>query len=74
MIIRKLKPNSLVTVVELAELFNVSVRTVQRFAQFGVLPEPQGKDKNANLYRLDECVQAYTWYLIDKAMGSKTPC
>ncbi len=69
MIDRELKIDSLVDVVELAELFVTSIRTVQRLAQTKVLPAPAGKNKNANLYRLDECVQAYSWYLIDKAMG-----
>ncbi len=69
MIDRELKPDSLVSAVELAYLFNTGIRTVQRLAQSKVLPDPVSKNKNANLYRLDEAVQAYQWHLIDKAMG-----
>ena len=68
MIDRKLNIDSLVSVIELSKLFGVSTRTVQRLAQEGVLPNPKKKSGNANLYRLDESVQAYCWYLIDKAM------
>lgn len=58
--------DSLVTAVELSELFGVSTRTVQRLAQEGVLPEPEGKQGNANLYSLQRATQAYCSYLKKK--------
>ncbi|MBE6772288.1 MAG: hypothetical protein E7547_09140 [Ruminococcaceae bacterium] len=66
MINKNVDVDSLVTVVELSELFGVSVRTVQRLAQEGVLPEPEGKQGNANLYSLKRATRAYCDYLKKK--------
>lgn len=60
---KKNKPDMLVGTVTLSKMFGVTSRTVQRLAQEGVLPKPEGKEGNANLYRLDKSVQAYIHYL-----------
>ena len=60
---KKSKPDMLVGTVTLSKMFGVTPRTVQRLAQEGVLPKPEGKEGNANLYRLDKSVQAYINHL-----------
>ena len=54
--------DKLCTTVELAKFLGVSSRTVQRLAQEGILPEPEG----AKLYSLMKSVQAYCSYLSGK--------
>lgn len=66
MINKNIDIDSLVTVVELSELFGVSVRTVQRLAQEGVIPGPEGKRGNAKLYSLQRATQAYCGHLEKK--------
>lgn len=58
--------DKLCTTVELAKFFGVSSRTVQRLAQEGILPEPEGTRKGTKLYSLMKSVQAYCSYLSGK--------